>query len=93
MRVGMLADAHNMECTPHNWGNQYDLAVHFQIELALPNAFWFEMPFFAYYADRPYVKEKFRIDKDGYVVATAAPGLGLTLDRDALDRMTKSISR
>ncbi len=29
MRVGMLADAFNLECTPHNWGNPTDLAVHF----------------------------------------------------------------
>jgi L-alanine-DL-glutamate epimerase-like enolase superfamily enzyme len=29
MRVDMLADAFNMECTPHNWGNPMDLAVHF----------------------------------------------------------------
>jgi len=93
MRVGMLADAHNMECTPHNWGSPYDLAVHFQLELALPNAFWFEMPFFAYYADRPYSPNKFRIDQDGYVVATADPGLGIPLDRAALEKMTKSISR
>ena len=44
MRVGVLADAFNLECTPHNWGNPTDLAVHFHLELALPNAYWFEMP-------------------------------------------------
>ena len=54
MRVGMLADAFNLECTPHNWGNPTDLAVHFHLELALPNAYWFEMPHPASYADRPY---------------------------------------
>ena len=54
MRVGMLADAFNLECTPHNWGNPTDLAVHFHLELALPNAYWFEMPHPATAADRPY---------------------------------------
>ncbi len=44
MRVGLLADAFGLECTPHNWGNVLDLAVHFHLELALPNAYWFEMP-------------------------------------------------
>jgi L-alanine-DL-glutamate epimerase-like enolase superfamily enzyme len=44
MRVGMLADAFGLECTPHNWGNVLDLAVHFYLESALPNAYWFEMP-------------------------------------------------
>ena len=56
MRVGMLADAFGLECTPHNWGNVLDLAVHFHLELALPNAFWFEMPHTADLADRAYHK-------------------------------------
>jgi L-alanine-DL-glutamate epimerase-like enolase superfamily enzyme len=45
MRVGMLADAFNMDCTPHNFGNTAEQAVHFHLELAMPNAFWFEMGF------------------------------------------------
>jgi L-alanine-DL-glutamate epimerase-like enolase superfamily enzyme len=88
MRVGMLADAFGLECTPHNWGNVLDLAVHFHLELALPNAYWFEMPHPAEYADRPYHKDKFRIDKDGYIPAPTAPGLGYPFDRGVLDKMT-----
>lgn len=91
MRVGLLADAFGLECTPHNWGNVLDLAVHFHLELALPNAYWFEMPHPCEYADRPYHKDKFRIDKDGYVLAPTAPGLGYPFDRDVLDKMTKRI--
>jgi L-alanine-DL-glutamate epimerase-like enolase superfamily enzyme len=91
MRVGLLADAFGLECTPHNWGNVLDLAVHFHLELALPNAYWFEMPHPVEYADRPYHKDKFRIDKDGYVPAPTAPGLGYPFDRDVLDKMTKRI--
>ena len=91
MRVGLLADAFGLECTPHNWGNVLDLAVHFHLELALPNAYWFEMPHPHEYADRPYHKDKFRIDKDGYVHAPTAPGLGYPFDRDVLDKMTKRI--
>jgi len=91
LRVGMLADAFGLECTPHNWGNVLDLAVHFQLELAMPNAYWFEMPHPAEYADRPYHKDKFRIDKDGYIMAPTAPGLGYPFDRDVLDKMTKRI--
>jgi L-alanine-DL-glutamate epimerase-like enolase superfamily enzyme len=93
MRVGLLADAFGLECTPHNWGNVLDLAVHFHQELALPNAYWFEMPFPAEYADRPYHKDKFRIDADGYVLAPTAPGLGYPMDRDVLDKMMLRIDR
>jgi L-alanine-DL-glutamate epimerase-like enolase superfamily enzyme len=93
MRVGLLADAFGMECTPHNWGNMFDLAVHFQVELALPNAYWFEMPFPAEYADRPYQPYHFRPDADGYIPAPTEPGLGYPLDRNALDKMTLRIDR
>ncbi|MDP9052382.1 MAG: mandelate racemase/muconate lactonizing enzyme family protein [Acidobacteriota bacterium] len=93
MRVGLLADAHGLECTPHNWGNVPDMALHFHVELALPNSWWFEMPFPAEYADRPEYKDKFRINEEGYVLAPTAPGLGYPIDRDALDKMTKRIDR
>jgi L-alanine-DL-glutamate epimerase-like enolase superfamily enzyme len=93
MRVGLLADAHGLEAAPHNWGNEFDLIVAFHLELALPNAYWFEMPFPAEYTDRPYFKYKFRAGQDGYIPAPTEPGLGYPLDRDALDRMTKRILR
>jgi L-alanine-DL-glutamate epimerase-like enolase superfamily enzyme len=93
MRVGMLADAFNLECTPHNWGNPIDLAVHFHLELAMPNAYWFEMPHPVTAVDRPYHKDKFRIDKDGYVLAPTGPGLGYPIDRNELDKILKRIDR
>jgi L-alanine-DL-glutamate epimerase-like enolase superfamily enzyme len=92
-RIAQLADAFGMPCTPHNWGNAFDLAMHFQIELAMPNCFWFEMPYPQTLTDRPYVKEPFRINADGYVPASTAPGLGCQLDRDALDKITTRIDR
>jgi L-alanine-DL-glutamate epimerase-like enolase superfamily enzyme len=91
MRVGLLADAFGLECTPHNWGNVFDLAVHFQLELALPNAYWFEVPHPVEYSDRPYHKDKFRIDAEGYIHAPTAPGLGYPFDRAVLDKMTKRV--
>ena len=92
MRVGALADAFNLECTPHNWGNPTDLAVHFHLELAMPNAYWFEMPHPATAVDRPY-QAQFRIDKEGYVLAPTEPGMGYPIDRSALDKLMKRIDR
>jgi L-alanine-DL-glutamate epimerase-like enolase superfamily enzyme len=93
MRVGLLADAHGLECAPHNWGNPLDLAVHFHVELALPNVYWFEMPFPAEYTDRSFFSYKFRPDKDGYIPAPTDPGLGYPIDRAALDKVTLRIDR
>jgi L-alanine-DL-glutamate epimerase-like enolase superfamily enzyme len=92
MRVGALADAFNLECTPHNWGNPTDLAVHFHLELAMPNAYWFEMPHPATAVDRPY-QAQFRIDKEGCVLAPTEPGMGYPIDRNALDKLMKRIDR
>jgi L-alanine-DL-glutamate epimerase-like enolase superfamily enzyme len=93
MKVGILADCMGFTCTPHNWGNVLDLAVHFQLELALPNCRWFEMPQTPDFADRAYMKDKIRPDKDGYVIAPTAPGLGYPIDHDALDKMLIRIDR
>jgi L-alanine-DL-glutamate epimerase-like enolase superfamily enzyme len=75
MKVGQLGECFGMRCTPHNWGNVFDLAVHFQCELAKPNCYWFEAGLPEEAADVPYVKERFRVNKEGYMVASAKPGL------------------
>ena len=93
LRVSQLAAAFGLECQPHNWGNEMDLAVHFQLELAASTNYWFEMPWPMEYADRVYHKDKFRVDKDGYVNAPAEPGLGYPIDRDALDKIMVRIDR
>jgi L-alanine-DL-glutamate epimerase-like enolase superfamily enzyme len=93
MRVGLLADAFGLECTPHNWGNTLDLALHFHLELALPNAAWFEVPYPPALSDHPYFNTKFRPDKDGYIHAPTEPGMGYPIDRAALDKVIKRIDR
>jgi len=93
MKVAHLAETFSLECAPHNWGDAFDHAVHFHCELAMPNNTWFELTQPQTASDRPYIKDKIRIDKDGYVPAPTKPGLGYELDRDALDRLTKRIDR
>ena len=93
MRVCQLAAAFGLECQPHNWGNVMDLAVHFQLELAASTNYWFEMPWPMEYSDRVYHKDKFRVDKDGYVNAPTEPGLGYPIDRNALDKIMVRIDR
>ena len=93
MRVGLLADAFGLECTPHNWGNPIDLMTHFHIELALPNASWFEVPYPAELSDHPYMGIKFRPDSAGFIYAPKLPGMGIPINRAELDRLTKRIDR
>jgi L-alanine-DL-glutamate epimerase-like enolase superfamily enzyme len=92
-RIGQMLDAFGIPCTPHNWGTAFDVAAAFQIELSLPNCYWFEMPWPMEYTDRPYLRDKIRIDKDGYVPAPTEPGIGYPLDRAGLDKVTIRIDR
>jgi len=93
MKVAHLAECFGMECAPHNWGEVFDHAVHFHTELAMPNNVWFEMTVPQGAGDRPYMKDRIRIAKDGYVDAPVKPGLGYEIDRDVLDKMTVRIER
>src|SRR5579885_1626216 len=91
MKIARLAECFGMECAPHNWGEVFDHAVHFHCELAMPNNVWFEMTVPQGIGDRPYIKDRIRVARDGYVYAPAKPGLGYEIDRNVLDRMTRSI--
>jgi L-alanine-DL-glutamate epimerase-like enolase superfamily enzyme len=93
MKVARLAECFGMECAPHNWGDALDHAVHFHCELAIPNNVWFEMTQPQGSSDRPYIKDKIRIDKDGYVPAPTKPGLGYEIDHNALDKLVKTVER
>jgi len=88
MKVARMAECFNMMCQPHNWGTTLDHAVHFHCELAMPNNIWFEMTQPMGITDRPYFKDKLRIDKDGYVPAPTKPGLGYEFDRGVFDNLT-----
>jgi L-alanine-DL-glutamate epimerase-like enolase superfamily enzyme len=93
MKVANLAECHGMQVHPHNWGEAMEVASHFHVELASPNAPWFEMPHPATGQDRSYHKDKIRINKDGYIPAPTAPGLGYPLDRDVMDKIMIRIER
>jgi L-alanine-DL-glutamate epimerase-like enolase superfamily enzyme len=94
MKIGHLAECFGMPCVPHNWGNAFDQSVHFQCELAMPNAPWYEktLPMAGVAdlqgaSDLPYLKDTFRVQPDGYVHAPTKPGLGCEIDRVALDKL------
>jgi len=93
MKLAHLSECFGLECVPHNWGDALDHAVHFHCELAMPNNVWIELTQPQTASDRPYIKDRIRIDKDGYVPAPVKPGLGYEVDHAALDKLTKRIER
>lgn len=93
MKIAALAECCGMECAPHNWGDTLDHAVHFHCELAMPNDVWFEMTVPQGVYDHAYMKDRIRVEKDGYVYAPVKPGLGYEIDRAKLDNLTKKLER
>lgn len=93
MRLGLLADAFGLECTPHNWGNPVDIMAHCHLELALPNASWFEVPYPHERAEHPLMDIQIRPDATGFIMAPTAPGMGVPWRRDELDRRTTQVLR
>ena len=94
MKIGHLAELFGMPCVPHNWGNAFNQSVHFQCELAMPNAPWYEKTLpqagvadLQGASDLPYLKDSFRVQPDGYVHASTKPGLGCEIDRAVLDKV------
>jgi L-alanine-DL-glutamate epimerase-like enolase superfamily enzyme len=88
-----LAECFGMQCQPNNWGAPLAHAVHFHCELAMPNSTWFEMTQPQGSTDRPYFKDRIRIDEEGYVPAPAKPGLGYEIRYDVLHDLTRTIER
>jgi L-alanine-DL-glutamate epimerase-like enolase superfamily enzyme len=93
MKVSHLAECFDLEIHPHNWGDTLEQAVYFQCEFARPNNIWYEMNTRQGMYDQPFIKDRIRIAKDGYVYAPTKPGLGYEIDRDVLDKMTARVER
>lgn len=93
MKIAAMAELFGLECAPHNWGDTLDHAVHFHCELAMPNNVFFEMTVPQGEFDRPYMKDRIRVAKDGYVYVPKKPGLGYEIDRGVLDNITTKIER
>jgi L-alanine-DL-glutamate epimerase-like enolase superfamily enzyme len=84
-RIGWMAYDHGIQMVSHGWNTAIGLAADLHLAAALPVARYVE-----YLTPAPYiehiVKEPFALDADGMLPIPESPGLGVTLDRDALRR-------
>ncbi len=91
MKVAHLAEAFGLNCEPHSWGGQFTQAAHLHCELAMHNNEFVELTVPQGSYDLPVINEEIRVGKDGYVRALKGPGLGLTIDEDALNKATVKV--
>jgi L-alanine-DL-glutamate epimerase-like enolase superfamily enzyme len=84
-RIAWMAYEHNIGWVPHGWNTAVGLAADLHLSAAMPVARYVE-----YLTPSPYLDElitqPFRPDAEGYLNTPDKPGLGIELNRDALNR-------
>ena len=84
-RIGAAATAAGIELVPHGWNNAVGLAADLQLAAALPDTDQVEFIGTSQYMNE-LILEEFRLDDDGRLPIPDRPGLGITLDPDAIAR-------
>jgi L-alanine-DL-glutamate epimerase-like enolase superfamily enzyme len=86
-RIAWLAYDHNVTFVPHGWNTAVGLAADLHLVAALPVARYVE-----YLTPSPYIEDivstPFVLDADGTLPIPTAPGLGLDLDWDGINRFS-----
>jgi L-alanine-DL-glutamate epimerase-like enolase superfamily enzyme len=81
-----MAYEQNIQWVPHGWNTAVGLAADLHLAAAMPVASYVE-----YLTPCPYLEEiiaePFRLDCEGYLAIPQRPGLGIELNRDALQRL------
>lgn len=87
IQVARMANAFGIRYIGHGWNTAVGLAADLQLAAAIPGADLVE-----YIGGSPYIDELtvggWTLDEGGMLAIPTAPGLGISLDRDALRRMT-----
>src|SRR5579863_5398446 len=82
-RIAWMAQEHGVRFIPHGWNTAVGLAADLQLASAFPDTDLVE-----YLTGSPFIDEiaagGWRLDVDGMLPIPNKPGLGLTLDRDAV---------
>jgi L-alanine-DL-glutamate epimerase-like enolase superfamily enzyme len=87
-RMGWMAYDHGVLLVPHGWNTAVGVAADLALTAALPVARWIE-----YQTGVPYIEDlidpPFALDCDGMLRVPTGPGLGITLDPDAVARFSR----
>lgn len=86
-RIAWMAEDHGVQFVPHGWNTAVGLAADLQLASAIAGTDMVE-----YLTGSPFIDEitagGWTLDADGMLRIPDAPGLGLELDRDAVDKYT-----
>ena len=87
-RMGWMAYDHGVLLVPHGWNTAIGVAADLALTAAMPVAKWVE-----YQTGTPYIEElitpAFSLDGDGMLSVPTGPGLGITLNPDAIAKYSR----
>lgn len=87
-RIAWMAQEHGVRFIPHGWNTAVGLAADLHLASVFP-----ETDLVEYLTGSPFIDEitagGWQLDKDGMLPIPNEPGLGLTLDRDAVKKYTR----
>lgn len=90
MRVGHLANVHQLELAPHCWGSAFSFMAGLNVAFASPSATIIEFSLGGNPMMYDLVKEQINVT-DGFISAPRAAGLGLTPQWDFVKEFTQKI--
>ena len=89
IQIARMANAFGIRYIGHGWNTAVGLAADLQLAAAIPGADLVE-----YIGGSPYIDEitegGWQLDADGMIAIPDGPGLGITLNRDALRGLTRN---
>lgn len=84
-RIGWMAQENGVRFIPHGWNTAVGLAADLHLSSAFANT-----DFVEYITGSPYIDELtvggWQLDADGMLAIPTAPGLGITMDLDAVEK-------
>ena len=87
-RIAWMAEEHSVRFIPHGWNTAVGLAADLQLASALADTDLVE-----YLTGSPYIDEivtgDWNLDEEGMLTIPDAPGLGISLDTDAVAKFTQ----
>jgi len=87
-RIAWMARDHGLKMIPHGWNTAVGLAADLQLASAIPDTDLVEYLNGSAFID-DIVAEPWKLDNNGMLAIAARPGLGLKLDREAVDKYTR----
>ncbi len=92
IQIARMANAFGVKYIGHGWNTAIGLAADLQIAAAVPTADLVE-----YIGGSPYIDDitvgGWSLDGDGMIAIPSAPGLGVSLNKDALRDVTRDLER